>query len=490
MRFPDRSSFLEAAKTHNLLVVGSVRRADYDTPLSLFRKIGGEFLLESVEHDGQVGRYSIITRGRLLTFTFSGNDLEIRGEWGGKSLSEKQNLPNPLVAVRQWLASVHCHAPEACPPFHGGLLGYLGYETVSYFEKIPTVKEGALVPDGILVAPRTVLVYDNLRRSVHCLELVEPGNKVEEAYTTALRRLDALETSLDTPIREIKEPFSDPDPAIKSGWGQSAYETGVEKLRQSIGAGEIIQAVLSQRFQTHTRASAFELYRSLRIANPSPYLFLLDFGEFQLVGSSPEVMVKLKDGELLLKPIAGTRRRGATPSEDEALAKDLLADAKERAEHLMLVDLGRNDLGRVSEPGSVVVSDFMSVERYSHVMHIVSTVRSRIARGFDAFDVIRSVFPAGTLSGAPKIRAMELLAELEPVRRGPYGGMVLNLGFGGNLDSCITIRTLLLKDGVATIQVGAGIVADSLPHLEHEETMNKSRALFLAIEETRQRNAP
>ncbi|MBN8215280.1 MAG: chorismate-binding protein [Spirochaetes bacterium] len=491
MFFPSPETYAAHTGAFNLIPVAAVWRADYETPLSLFRKVGGEFLLESVEHDGQVGRYSIITLGRLDSFQIDGQTICHRDHRPGAGPESRRTAPNPLLAVREYMAGVRCAPIEGLPPFYGGLVGYLGYESVAFFEEIPVVDAGKKVPDGILVVPRTLLVYDNLRRSAHLIEMSEPGSDGPASHGRACARLKDLIRRLEAPLAaENAADFADADPAVRAEYPREKFLGDVGRIREAIAAGEIIQAVLSQRFVTRTRAAAFEIYRSLRILNPSPYLFFLDFGAFQLIGSSPEVMVKLQKGHLLLKPIAGTRRRGETPAEDSALADELLADPKERAEHLMLVDLGRNDLGRVSEAGSVAVSEYMSVERYSHVMHIVSTVRSRIAAGNDAFDVIRAVFPAGTLSGAPKIRAMQILAGLEPVRRGPYGGMVLNLGWNGDLDSCITIRTLLLKDGEATIQAGAGIVADSVPETEYEETVNKSRALLAAIEETRRRHTP
>ncbi|MBL8993657.1 MAG: chorismate-binding protein, partial [Spirochaetia bacterium] len=380
------------------------------------------------------------------------------------------------------------------PPFYGGAIGYLSYETVSYFEKIAVNDKGRLCPDGILIIPETLLAYDNMKRSVQIIESVplgEAGKNAAEAYSSSSEKLQGILTKIRGNLSyEAVPPFKDDKPAPQALTSEKDYQKGVDKVREFIGAGEIIQAVLSQRFSVATKAPAFEIYRSLRVLNPSPYLYYLDFGDFQIVGSSPEVMVKLKNGELLLKPIAGTRKRGTSVAEDEHLALDLIRDPKERAEHLMLVDLGRNDLGRVAVPGSVEVADYMAVEKYSHVMHIVSTIRALVDPTKDAFDVIRATFPAGTLSGAPKIRAMQILAELEPVARGPYGGMILNLGFSGNMDSCITIRTLVLKDGVATLQAGAGIVADSVPEKEMEECRNKAGALLAAIEDTRRRHAP
>ncbi len=489
--YPSKEQFLDDAGRFNLIPLSLETRADFETPLSLFQKVKGRFLLESVEQNGQVGRYSFIALGELARFELNGKTIRITSAGKTETFTEE----NPLDKVRSFFKEIH--APDygdRLPPFYGGAIGYLGYETVAYFEKIPVSEKGKIVPDGILIIPETLLAYDNMKRSVQLIESVSlagSGKNPSEIYEAASEKLRSLFTKIQgNLVYETVPPFKDENTAPKHLTSEREYEKGVEKIREYIGAGEIIQAVLSQQFSIATKAPAFELYRSLRVLNPSPYLYFLDFGEFQIVGSSPEVMVKLKNGELVLKPIAGTRRRGTSAAEDEHLATELIRDPKERAEHLMLVDLGRNDLGRVAIPGSVEVADYMAVEKYSHVMHIVSTVRALVDPSKDAFDVIRATFPAGTLSGAPKIRAMQILSELEPVARGPYGGMILNLGFSGNMDSCITIRTLVLKNGTATLQAGAGIVADSVPAKEWEECRNKAGALIAAIEDTRRRHAP
>lgn len=491
MIYPSKEQFADDARRFNLIPLSLETRADFETPLSLFQKVKGRFLLESVEQNGQVGRYSFIALGELARFELNSNKIRITA--GGKD--ESFTLDNPLEKVRDYFKTIR--APDygdKLPPFYGGAIGYLSYETVSYFEKIEVNDKGRLCPDGILIVPETLLAYDNMKRSVQIIEsvpLAENEKNAAEVYARSAEKLQGILAKISGNLTyESVAPFKDEKPEPQSLTSEKDYQKGVEKVREFIAAGEIIQAVLSQRFSVATKAPAFEIYRSLRVLNPSPYLYYLDFGDFQIVGSSPEVMVKLKNGELLLKPIAGTRRRGSSVAEDEHLALDLIRDPKERAEHLMLVDLGRNDLGRVAVPGSVEVADYMAVEKYSHVMHIVSTIRALVDPTKDAFDVIRATFPAGTLSGAPKIRAMQILADLEPVARGPYGGMILNLGFSGNMDSCITIRTLVLKDGVATLQAGAGIVADSVPEKEMEECRNKAGALLAAIEDTRRRHAP
>lgn len=510
MPFPSQNDFLKDSFSYTHIPVYEVFPADFDTALSLYTKIEGDFLLESVENGNNVGRYSIIAKGKQTEFVFEGKTLTINkydnGNESNHSITHQTN--NPLSIVKDYFSKIkvpHTSVmPADFPPFYGGAIGYLGYETVTYFEDIPIKQDDNSVPDGILIIPDLVLVLDNVKQLVYviyCLELAETKRKteklgVEHKYRQAEEKIAIVLTQINTPIPNPyykdmgKTDDSDDDSqlAILSNFKRDEFLKAVEKCREYIHRGDVIQVVLSQQFKVKTGASPLDLYRTLRNLNPSPYLFFLDFGSFQIIGSSPEMMVRVIDDQILLKPIAGTRPRGKSVEEDNALAKDLLQDAKELSEHLMLVDLGRNDLGRVAKAGSVLVEAYMSVERYSHVMHIVSSVKADMRHDKDVFDVIAATFPAGTLSGAPKIRAMEIITELEPSKRGPYGGMVLTLGFNLNLNSCITIRAMLLKENETIIQVGAGLVADSNPESEYQETLNKAQALFQTIKATSDNN--
>jgi anthranilate synthase component 1 len=375
----------------------------------------------------------------------------------------------------------------ALPRFFGGAVGFMGYDVVRFFEDLPGGnKKGLDIPDVFFMITDTLVIFDNI---THMIKVVSNahvnGKSVTAAYKDATEKIDAIVRKLKKGVRSQKSGVRKKkakSAALKSNFTQPQYEQVVLKAQEYIKAGDIFQVVPSQRFQTRITIEPFEIYRALRIINPSPYMYFLRCGDTTVAGASPEVMVRLEGDRIDLRPIAGTRRRGATEEEDRALAAELLADPKERAEHIMLVDLGRNDVGRVSEPGSVNVSELMVIERYSHVMHIVSNVRGKISGGRDAYDVIRASFPAGTVSGAPKIRAMEIIDELEPTRRGPYAGAVGYFGFSGNMDTCITIRTLIIKDNMAYIQAGGGVVADSDPAAEYQETVNKAKAMMRAVE--------
>jgi anthranilate synthase component 1 len=491
MIYPSQKRFIQDAEKFTILPVAYEQAADLESPLSIFLKVRGQFLLESVEKEGSVGRYSIIGIGKHTEFILNGTTLTTNHYKKGKcSHTENCTINNPLIKIREYFSSF---SPPSyiskLPPFFGGAIGYLGYETVSYFEKIPVNKEGHSIPDGILIIPETIIVYDNVLRNIYIIVCKEPDKgSPETAYMSALNKITEIRDLIDAPFElPHDDSFIDEDTDVKAHMSKQHFINGVKACKEHINNGDIIQAVFSQQFSLTTKAPPFELYRTLRILNPSPYLYYLDFDDFQIIGSSPEVMVRVQDGEVLLKPIAGTRPRGKSITEDNALAQELIHDPKERAEHLMLVDLGRNDLGRIAKTGSVDVTSYMEIERYSHVMHIVSTIKAELREHNDAYDVIKATFPAGTLSGAPKIRAMEILSELEPVKRGPYGGMVLNMSYSGNLDSCITIRTLVLKNNKAVIQAGAGIVADSDPDKEFLETVNKAKALVRAVQKTRKR---
>ncbi|HNT31128.1 MAG TPA: anthranilate synthase component I family protein [Candidatus Aminicenantes bacterium] len=483
MLIPEKKAFLRDAAEYSVVPVSKEIPADFETPLSLFLKSRGLFLLESIERGEHVGRFSIIACGRKCGITVTGRKVEVRGPNGnGRESVTEKSLPDPLEEVRRFFAGLKAPRYEHLPPFWGGGIGYLGYETVGYFENIPAAGADGPIPDACLVVPEMVLVYDSVKRSIFIIASVFPGQDPENDYAAAADRIGTMESLLAGPIPAQPRPVRKKRPVLRPDTDRDEFLRNVLTCQDLIRAGDAYQVVLSRAFSVDTDAHPFAVYRALRMINPSPYLFFLDFGAFALTGSSPEVMVRVQGREMLVKPLAGTRPRGGTVAEDDRLAKELLADAKEKAEHIMLVDLARNDLGRVARPGSVDVVDYMAVERYSHVMHLVSSVKAEMDESRDVFDVIRAVFPAGTLSGAPKIRAMEIISELEGRRRDFYGGMVFNLGFNGNFDSCITIRTILKKGRTAFFRAGAGIVADSVPENEFRETEHKAEALFAAIE--------
>jgi anthranilate synthase component 1 len=412
---------------------------------------------------------------------------EVQLEENG-TVVERQKVDDPLAYVEYFQRQFKVPELEGMPAFHGGLVGYFAYDTVRYVEKklAKSVPEDLLgTPDILLMLSDEVLVFDNLAGTLNLIVHADPMQ--DDAYEIAQRRLDELVARLPgaTPgIAAIDLDGSDSsnvsESDFKSGFSQPDFEAAVNTIKDYILAGDAMQVVLSQRLSLPFSAEPVNLYRALRCLNPSPYMYFLDLGDFHIVGSSPEILARVENGVVSVRPIAGTRRRGYSEEEDLALERELLADPKEIAEHLMLIDLGRNDAGRVSETGSVTVTDQMVVERYSHVMHIVSNVEGRLRAELDAIDVLRAVLPAGTLSGAPKVRAMEIIDELEPIKRGVYGGAVGYLSWSGNMDTAIAIRTAVIKDGVLTIQAGAGIVADSVPQLEWKETMNKARAIFRA----------
>ncbi len=481
MLFPDLKRYIEDARTYKTIPVYKKVVADFETPLSIFLKVQAKFLLESIERGENVGRYSIVGLGKRSAITLRGPSIEIVENTGGVESVVRKELPNPLEEVRRYFSEWKAPEYDGLPPFYGGAIGYLGYEAVRYFEDIPAAANDGGMPDGLMVIPEVLLVFDSVQRSLFIVVSTVPGDDPGREYGRAVERIAEISGLLARPLAPRERAGGAEDFIVEPDMEKERFLGCVERCKDYIGRGDIIQVVMSQRFSVRTKASPFEIYQKLRMINPSPYLFFLDLDELCLIGSSPEVMVRIQNGELLIKPIAGTRTRGASIAEDSRLAKELLEDPKERAEHLMLVDLARNDLGRVAAPGSVEVDDFMRVERFSHVMHIVSNVKAKLDGAFDVFDVIRATFPAGTLTGAPKIRAMEIIAEMETERRGPYGGMVFNLGFNGNLDSCITIRTIVMKDGKAVVQAGAGIVADSVAEKEYEETMNKAGALIEAL---------
>ncbi len=456
--------------------------ADLDTPLSTYVKLArgpNSYLFESVQGGEKWGRYSIIGLPCRRHLEVRGRRVEL---FEDGSLVEAHEVDDPLAWIRDFQARFRVSEQPDLPRFSGGLVGYFGYETIHYIEpRLAIEKPDPLgTPDILLMVSEELVVFDNLRGRLYLVVHARPGREAE-----AEARLDELEARLAAPV-SLPEAEVSEDAATEadfvSGFTEAGFKAAVERAREYIVEGDIMQVVLSQRLGIPFRARPLDLYRALRSLNPSPYLYFMDLGGFQIVGSSPEILVRLEDGEVTVRPIAGTRRRGYTEDEDRALEAELLADPKELAEHLMLIDLGRNDVGRVAEIGSVRLTERMVVERYSHVMHIVSNVSGRLRPGLDAYDVLRATFPAGTVSGAPKIRAMEIIAELEPVKRGIYSGAVGYIAWNGNMDTAIAIRTAVLKDGRLNIQAGAGIVYDSKPELEWKETMNKARAVFRAAE--------
>ncbi|GLX48196.1 anthranilate synthase component I [Streptomyces hygroscopicus subsp. hygroscopicus] len=488
----DLETFRKLAADRRVIPVTRKLLADGDTPVALYRKLAGErpgtFLLESAENGRSWSRYSFVGVRSAATLTTRDG----AAHWLGTPPVGVPVDGDPLKALRATLQTLHTPREEGLPPFTGGMVGYLGYDIVRRLEKIgPGERDDLGLPELTMLLTSDLAVMDHWEGSVlliaNAINHNDLDTGVDEAYADAVARLDAMEADLGRPVAQPPAVLPPSElPEYTALWGGPDFRRAVEDVKERIRAGEAFQVVPSQRFETPCTASALDVYRVLRATNPSPYMYLFRFphgegGAFDVVGSSPEALVKVEDGRAMVHPIAGTRPRGATPQEDQALAEELLADPKERAEHLMLVDLGRNDLGRVCEPGSVEVVDFMSVERYSHVMHIVSTVTGRVADGRTAFDVLTACFPAGTLSGAPKPRAMQIIDELEPSRRGLYGGCVGYLDFAGDSDTAIAIRTALLRDGTAYVQAGAGIVADSDPVAEDQECRNKAAAVLRAV---------
>jgi anthranilate synthase component 1 len=486
---PSLSDFKQLATQGNLIPIFEEIHYDLETPLSAFRKIDdgkSSFLLESVEGGEKWGRYSFLGSGSSRLFRSKGEDFEIlkKGE-----VLQRGKVKDPLRALEDFMGTYRPVLHDDLPRFSGGAVGYLSYDVVRSFERIPEqLKQDIDLYDCSFMITDTLLVFDNLKKKIKIIINVFLDNRqshspsIEEAYQEAQEEIKSIIARLQRqgPLSPVRKPFG-PAP-LRSNFSKQDYMKVVERAKEYIRAGDIIQVVPSQRFSTEIHGEPFDVYRALRSINPSPYLFYLKMNGMTLMGSSPEVMVRLEGKQIELRPIAGTRPRGGTPEEDRKMGKDLLADEKEKAEHIMLVDLGRNDVGRVSEIGSVKVTELMTVERYSHVMHIVSNVQGMLAPGKNAFDVFRATFPAGTVSGAPKIRAMEIIEELEPSRRGFYAGAVGYFSFLGNMDTCITIRSILIKDGKAYVQAGGGVVADSDPEKEYEETLHKAQAIFKAIQ--------
>jgi anthranilate synthase component 1 len=483
----DQSAFDRlAAEGYNRIPIVREVLSDLDTPLSVYLKLADgphTYLFESVEGGETWGRYSIIGLPARRTYTFRGHTLEIR-EHG--DVVESRELADPFAEVEALRAQYQVpHLPEL-PAFTGGLVGYFGFETIAWIEARladDAAKPDPLgVPDALLMLSEEVAVFDNLKGRLYLIVHADPRSP--QAYARARRRLDELVHRLRHSGRSYPDtlaPMALAETDFVSGFTEAGYKDAVRIAQEHIKAGDVFQVVLSQRLSVPFRARPVDVYRALRALNPSPYMYFLDLGATQVVGSSPEILVRLQENTVTVRPIAGTRPRGKTYAEDLALEADLLADPKERAEHLMLIDLGRNDVGRVSEPGSVQVGEQFVIERYSHVMHIVSEVTGTLRKGLSYSDVLKAAFPAGTVSGAPKIRALEIIREIEPIRRGIYAGAIGYIGWWGDADTAIAIRTAVIHDGRLHVQAGAGIVYDSDPQKEWEETMNKGRALFRAV---------
>ena len=487
---PDRAAFLEAYEAGRPQVVWTSFVADLETPVSALLKLAHgrpyAFLLESVEGGAVRGRYSIIGMKPDLIWRCRGERAEInRRALAERDAFEPEPLPS-LASLRALLVESRIAMPPGLPPPAAGLFGYMAYDMVRLMERLPSTKPDPLgLPDAVFVRPSIVAVFDNLADSVTLVTPVrpEPGLAGPRAWQLARERLAEAVEEFDRGIRH-EPPRRETSPVVpRAHTSPEAFREMVRRCKAYIAAGDAFQIVVSQRFSVPFELPPLSLYRALRRLNPSPFLFFLDLDGFALVGSSPEILVRLRDGKVTIRPLAGTRRRGATREEDEALAADMLADPKERAEHLMLLDLGRNDVGRVAEIGTVRVTEKMVVERYSHVMHISSTVEGILRPGLDALDALIAGFPAGTVSGAPKVRAMEIIEELEPFRRSFYAGTIGYFAADGSMDTCIGLRTALVKDGEMIVQAGAGIVHDSDPEAEHQECLNKARALIRAAEE-------
>jgi anthranilate synthase component 1 len=480
--------FREYAREFNVIPVYRKLLADGETPLGVYRKLAGtsasSFLLESAEHGGVWSRYSFIGAHSQATLT----EIDGLAQWIGAAPAGAPSGIDPLVALR--LSASHLRSPNipGLPPLTGGLVGYMGYDSVRRLEKLPNLStKDIALPEIAFMLTSDLAVMDHSEGSItliaNAINWDGSSDRVDEAYSDAIERLDRMQSKLMSAIAgEIAEIPQSSDPIFDRNMSEDEYIAKVMRAKEEILSGEAFQIVLSQRFSMECGADAIDVYRMLRLRNPSPYMYLFRFeGGIDVVGSSPEALVKVTQGEVMVHPIAGTRKRSQSPEEDMRLSEELLSDPKERAEHLMLVDLGRNDLGRICTPGSVEVIDFMSVERYSHVMHIVSTVTGKLSPEKSAIDALFATFPAGTLSGAPKPRAMEIIEELEPHRRGLYGGAIGYLDFTGNIDTCIAIRTALIYKGRAYVQAGAGVVADSVAESENQECINKAAAVLGAI---------
>lgn len=495
MLYPDLKTFKSLSSRGNLIPVYSEILADTETPVSATLKLGGSpsFLLESMIGGEKWARYSFLGSRPSRIIRGWGKKVEIKDkELGVQTIENK----NPFQIIKKEIESYRPVDVSGLPRFFGGLVGYIGYDMVRFFEDIPDEKKAGLgLPDIFLMFTDTVVIFDNFKGKIKVVSNAHINKRTpEEAYKEAEAKISNILEKLrkgkivkhsrkkKTKISSSLYNYFDPSKYISSYPSKEAFKEAVLRAKEYIFSGDIVQVVLSQRFENKSEVDPFNIYRALRVINPSPYMYYIDCGEAQLVGSSPEILVRLEGKKITLRPIAGTRKRGDTEEEDKALEMELKNDPKEIAEHIMLVDLGRNDVGRVAEIGSVKVTELMEIERYSHVMHLVSNVEGILKEGLDAFNVLEACFPAGTVTGAPKVRAMEIIEELEPIKRGPYAGAVGYISYSGNMDTCITIRTLIIKREKVYVQAGAGIVADSVPDKEYEETVNKAMGMMKAVD--------
>lgn len=486
--FPKKVDFLKLSKKYNLIPVYREILGDLETPVSAFLKIADKpfsYLLESVEGGEKIARFSFVAADPSLIFKSKGREISLTNAKDETKIFKTDH--DPLYELEKIMKRYRQAPVSGLPPFSGGAVGYMGYDTVRFIEKIPDKNKDILnIPESLFIFTDTILIFDHLNKKIKVVSNVflDNFNNPEEAYAHAQEKIDQEIKRLNAfkDHRTSVKKLSKCKIEIKSNFTKTEFEKAVLKAKHHIKDGDIFQGVLSQRFRTPVESDSFDIYRALRSVNPSPYMFYFDCGDFELVGASPEMHVRCEGAVASLRPIAGTRKRGNTAKDDERLSKELLQDPKERAEHVMLVDLGRNDLGRVCEYGSVTVPEFMVIEKYSHVMHIVSHVQGKMQKNKTLYDLLRATFPAGTISGSPKVRAMQIIDNLENERRSFYAGVVGYFSYSGNLDSCIAIRTIVVKNGVAYVQAGAGIVADSDPKKEYEETVNKAKALMKAIE--------
>lgn len=484
---PSFEKVQELAKQGNLVPIWRELPADLETPVSVFLKLrepGPAFLLESVEKGEQLGRFSFLGIEPAALVTTRDGQTTVLEE--GATRSQTYTGGDPLAAAKGILSAWRPVAVDGLPRFCGGLVGYLAYDAVRFIEPVSLAKKPGLGwPDAVFMLARNLVVFDHVKHRLLIIAHAAVDHNPTKAYEAAVNTIENIISRLKQPLEKTPKPpiqQSERCDLWASNFTQMGFEAAVGEAKEYIAAGDIFQVVLSQRLSRRTSADPFAIYRALRMLNPSPYMFFLELpGDLRLIGSSPEVLVRLQGREAELRPIAGTRPRGVNPAEDEVLAQELLNDPKELAEHVMLVDLGRNDLGRVCCYGTVHVPEMMAIERYSHVMHIVSDVKGELKPGLDAFDLVRATFPAGTVSGAPKVRAMDIIAELEGERRGPYAGAVGYFDYSGNMDTCIVIRTIVMQGDMAHVQAGAGIVADSDPTREYHETLNKAQALAEAV---------
>ncbi|MDE1888665.1 MAG: anthranilate synthase component I [Planctomycetota bacterium] len=485
--YPAFEEFKQLAKRGNIVPVYRQLFADTLTPVSAFQKISDAeyaFLLESATGGEKISRYSILGGNPFIEFTAVDHHIEIRRQNQEKEVIHAED---PLEVLSREMKAFTPVQVNGLPNFFCCGVGYIGYDVVRYYESLPHIPQDDLaLPDIQIMFYDTVVIFDHLTKTIKvvCVAQIN-GGLLENVYAEAVRKVDCIVEKLRTPVMSLSDDItSDGEGCIpfSSNFEKADFLKAVDRCKEYISAGDIFQAVISQRLKTRTQADPFSIYRVLRVINPSPYMFYLKMGDLKLIGSSPEVMVKVEGKKIVVRPIAGTRRRGRDDVEDVQFEQELIADPKERAEHIMLLDLGRNDVGRVSRYGSVHIDEKMVIEKYSHVMHITSSVCGELQEGKSAFDSLKACLPAGTLSGAPKIRAMEIIDEIEPTKRGPYGGAVGYFDFFGNMNTCITIRTIVLKGNDAYIQAGAGIVADSIPEREYEETLNKAKGLLKAIE--------